>query len=80
VNLAMAKALTVHPNEYNWRMPVVGTAVAFALAILFSIAAQLMADARLMSVVITINLPIAFLLWVVGLGLSALYFRMRTPS
>ena len=64
-------------DEYNRCQLVVGTAVAFALAILFSIAAQLMADARLTAEVITINLPIGFLLWLAGIGSSALFFRVR---
>ena len=64
-------------DEYNRRTLVVGTAFAFALAILFSIATQSIADARLTREVITINLPIGFLLWSAGIGLAALFFRIR---
>jgi hypothetical protein len=64
-------------DEYNRRTLVVGTAIAFAVAILFSIATQLMADAHLVGEVITINLPIAFLIWIAGLGGSALFFKLR---
>src|ERR1051326_200921 len=59
-------------DEYNRCQLVVGTAVAFALAILLSIAARVMPDARLTAEVITINLPIGFLRAPPGIGSSAL--------
>src|SRR4051794_33986905 len=65
-------------DEYNRKTLVTGTAVSFALAIVFSIAGQLVADAHLIAAPLTINLPIGFLLWAAGVGLTALVFRVRS--
>lgn len=64
-------------DEYNRRTLVIGTALAFALAILFSVATSVMADARLIEYPIGLNLPIAFVLWVIAVGLVAGYEKLR---
>jgi hypothetical protein len=67
-------------DEARRRTLVAGTALAFALAILYSAAVQLVADARLGDVPLAIDLRIAFLLWAAGIGLAALIGLGRRRS
>jgi hypothetical protein len=64
-------------DEYNRRTLVMATAIAFALAILYSMTAQLLVEARLVAHPIGMSLPIAFVLWMIAGGAVVLYEKMR---
>lgn len=65
-------------DEYQRHVTLVGTAVAFVGELLVHIGFNVMQDARLVSWSTHLQeLPVAAIVWLIGIGGSAFYFRLR---
>ena len=65
-------------DEYQRQIALVGTAIAFVANILLYTALGVMRDARIVGETTFIPyLPAAVVLWIVGVGLAAAYYRLR---
>jgi len=65
-------------DEYHRHVALVGTAVAFVGELLAHISFNVMQDARLVSWSTHLQeLPVAAVVWLIGIGASAFYYRLR---
>jgi len=65
-------------DEYHRRIVLVGTAVAFVVGLLLHVAFNVIVDAHLVSPTFSLaELPVAMGVWVLSVGLTLLYYRMR---
>jgi len=65
-------------DEYHRHVTLVGTAVAFVGELLVHIGFNVMQDARLVSWSTHLQeLPVAAVVWLIGIGASAFYYRLR---
>ena len=65
-------------DEYHRRIVLVGTAVAFVVGLLVHVAFNVIVDAHLVSPTLSLaELPVAMGVWVLSVGLTLLYYRMR---
>ena len=65
-------------DEYQRHVALVGTAVAFVGELLVHIGFNVMQDARLVSWSTHLQeIPVAMIVWLIGIGASAFYYRLR---
>ena len=65
-------------DEYHRHVALVGTAVAFVGELLVHIGFNVMQDARLVSWSMHLQeIPVAMIVWLIGVGASAFYYRLR---